>query len=155
MIGFNGVIMTENTDVGTEIISSALTRAKSEDDAHTTGYENTVSIDSGDAPIDSVSSISVQGNDISIVQNTEHEYPVEVTTDYAFTVDSKGLVKPEFKASIHRRVNSAAMVIHDNNYPHELIKKDAEFLVAYAQEILNKTPTFEQVGEMTEIKKKR
>lgn len=120
---------------------------------HLDGYENTISIDSGNSPIDSVASVSIQGNDVSVIQTSEHVYPVEVTAEYSFTVDSKGLVKPEFKGIIHRRLTVGSMLFGGDNYPHTLIKKDTEFLVAYAQEVLDKTPkTIEDLEKLTKKK---
>lgn len=69
---------------------------------------------------------------------------VEVITKYSFEVDSKGKIKPTFTGEIHRSFPSSTMLFAGKEYPQEMIKQDAEFLVKFAQEILNQTPKIKE-----------
>jgi hypothetical protein len=82
--------------------------------------------------------------DTSVPQMPRTFDGIEVITKYSFEVDSKGNVKPTFSGEIHRRVPLSTLLFNGESFPHDTIKKDAEFLVKYAQEILNQTPKLEE-----------
>jgi hypothetical protein len=63
----------------------------------------------------------------------------EVDISYGFDVDSKGAVKPSFKASIHKLVGYGASGLPGNSVENEL-RNSLAILTNLAQEALDKTP---------------
>jgi hypothetical protein len=69
---------------------------------------------------------------------TNEKTGAEVSVSYEFEVDSKGYVKPNYKASIKRFISQE--MIEGGMSPQKAAEADSTFLIALAQQKLNDTP---------------